>query len=553
MKMFTKKFLILSTAVVAFAFSKTNAQTVYREDFSAGIPATYTIVDVDGQAVAGNIAALFPTAWVAFTADGSVDTSALSTSWYATPGQSDDWLITDTIIIPDNGDDVLLSWDGEAIDPDFQDGYEVRISNTTKNVAGCLANPALFTIAHEEATVGGTKRSVDISAYAGDTVFIAFRNNSTDQFILSIDNIHVYQPAAVDAGLASIISPESGCGLSSAEAITVRIANSGIAALAGFPVSYSINGGAAVTENVAGPINVGDTLDYTFTQTADFSTAGAYDIVVIVDATGDTLFTDNNMAAISIESVLSNDLTTNISVGFEPADDLTGWAFEDANGDAVTWAIINTLSHSGTQCIRKAGSGAADDDWLYTPCLGLVTGQQYTVEFWYKQFDATTPCDLSVHMGAEQNGASMTTQISAINNPADDQYYFASLGFTAASNDVYHIGFHGTSAAGSAALRLDDIVIRKGAPTPVGIGRNTLNANVNLYPNPTSGEVTLEINSTIADYKVSVLDILGREVKSFETTSTTNKIDLTNASNGVYFVKIQSGDQFLTKKITLNK
>ena len=51
--------------------------------------------------------------------------------------------------------------------------------------------------------------------------------------------------------------------------------------------SYYINGGATVTENVSTPLLSGASTSYSFTQTADLSTPGPYEITAYVTLTGD--------------------------------------------------------------------------------------------------------------------------------------------------------------------------------------------------------------------------------------------------------------------------
>lgn len=165
------------------------------EDFSGGIPSEYAVFDEDGNAVASNLSGIFTDAWVARIAAGSADTSVLSTSWYTPAGTSDDWIITGAITIPSGASDLFLSWEGEAIDPAYPDGYEVYISTTTQSVAGCLANTAVFTIPAEDSLI--TPRNIDISSYIGQTIYVGFRNNSTDMFILSIDDVKVYSTTTV--------------------------------------------------------------------------------------------------------------------------------------------------------------------------------------------------------------------------------------------------------------------------------------------------------------------------------------------------------------------
>ena len=62
----------------------------------------------------------------------------------------------------------------------------------------------LFSIAQEEDE--WTSRSVDLAAYAGQTIYVAFRLTSTDMSQLWIDDISVREPAQYDMQLVSFQS-----------------------------------------------------------------------------------------------------------------------------------------------------------------------------------------------------------------------------------------------------------------------------------------------------------------------------------------------------------
>jgi hypothetical protein len=113
---------------------------------------------------------------------------AYSTSWYEPVGMADDWLVTPQITLGPSSD---LSWETWAPDAAYPDGYEVRISTAGPDVAGFMANPALFTIADEASTF--TSHTVDLAAagYMNEAVYIAFRNNSNDEFVLVVDDVQV--------------------------------------------------------------------------------------------------------------------------------------------------------------------------------------------------------------------------------------------------------------------------------------------------------------------------------------------------------------------------
>jgi hypothetical protein len=78
---------------------------------------------------------------------------------------------------------------------------------------------------------------------------------------------------------------------------------------------------------------------------------------------------------------------------------------------------------------------------------------------------------------------------------------------------------------------------------------------VKIYPNPTSGLVSITFNS-IENGSIIVVDILGRNVFQQVLTEAKNsiKLDLNNLQAGVYFIKIYDNEATLsTHKITIIK
>ena len=80
---------------------------------------------------------------------------------------------------------------------------------------------------------------------------------------------------------------------------------------------------------------------------------------------------------------------------------------------------------------------------------------------------------------------------------------------------------------------------------PVGLDESTIpNKLITLYPNPTNGLVRIEIpNQTIQNIKV--YDLQGQLIK--ETIE--NQFDLSNVSNGTYFIKAQTKQGFYSYKL----
>ncbi|MFC2114549.1 PKD domain-containing protein [Bacteroidota bacterium] len=74
------------------------------------------------------------------------------------------------------------------------------------------------------------------------------------------------------------IMTTSGCGAGNTESITVLIKNNGSQAVSSIPVRYKVNSQSVVSETIGQSLSPGNTLQYTFTQTADFSTYGFFEI-----------------------------------------------------------------------------------------------------------------------------------------------------------------------------------------------------------------------------------------------------------------------------------
>jgi hypothetical protein len=159
------------------------------EDFELGaFRPGWSLINVDGLTPDANVSFVTDAFVVIDQFEPGMNFGAYSTSWYAPAGQADDWVITPQITL---GMASVLSWEAWAPDATFPDGYEVRISTAMPVVADFMANPALFTIANEADVF--TPHMVDLAAagYMNEAVYIAFRNNSNDEFVLVVDNVQI--------------------------------------------------------------------------------------------------------------------------------------------------------------------------------------------------------------------------------------------------------------------------------------------------------------------------------------------------------------------------
>jgi hypothetical protein len=182
------------------------SQTYYLEDFdgipgpTAGGAGTYTFApgfflrNVDNRTPAATVSYVNE-AWERREDFGSnvVDSVAFSNSYYSPIGGADDFMWTPAQTILPN---TTLFWNAKAYDPAYPDGYEVRIMTGTPPTGGTgvignqvTNSTVVFSIVSESSS--WVNHSVPMSAYAGQSVYIGFRNNSNDKFILVIDDIEL--------------------------------------------------------------------------------------------------------------------------------------------------------------------------------------------------------------------------------------------------------------------------------------------------------------------------------------------------------------------------
>jgi hypothetical protein len=84
----------------------------------------------------------------------------------------------------------------------------------------------------------------------------------------------------------------------------------------------------------------------------------------------------------------------------------------------------------------------------------------------------------------------------------------------------------------------------------LGLKTNSVNS-AKVYPNPTAGEFTVELNNT-SEKTVEVVDVTGRIISSSTSSQEVVNVNISNLANGVYYLKIKSNTSFEVIKVVKN-
>lgn len=73
-------------------------------------------------------------------------------------------------------------------------------------------------------------------------------------------------------------------------------------------------------------------------------------------------------------------------------------------------------------------------------------------------------------------------------------------------------------------------------------------SNINIYPNPTKGALVIELNNA-TNNNIQVLDVTGRLILEKNATADRTELNISDLSNGIYYVRILSGNTVEVRKI----
>lgn len=299
-----KKSILITAAL--FMSACIHAQIIFSESFgslalqsytaSSGttqyttIPAAFSLINDGHNNNVGasnnpnapfHIAALKTTGWAVNYNSLENDTFLVSTSWFDTTTlAANRWVITPPIT--NIAANTILTWLAKSPDAGFADGYEVYGTNKTGTLtaADFTIGDRLLVVTAENAA--WTRRSVNLGAFAGQTLRFAFRNNSTNKFQLWIDDIEVKTLALnLDGGITSVQSQKYIL-TNVNDTVRAHYTNNGATTINTVTLNYKYGTSSAVTQvfTFANGLSYGQNVECKFTFPYSFSSPGYYPLKV---------------------------------------------------------------------------------------------------------------------------------------------------------------------------------------------------------------------------------------------------------------------------------
>lgn len=184
------KSCILAVLMLSAVATVQAQNIVFSCDFEEGMPNEFACYDLDGNTPSRSMKSYGLTdgvAWAAYIDTLTDNTAAYSGSWYKTPAQSNDWLVTSAIAVDDVRN--ILSWKTYALDANHPDGYAVYVSEVGNKPENFIDEPVYVVAAEKNEW---QQHYVSLAPWVGKSVYVAFVNNSTNCNILALDDISVY-------------------------------------------------------------------------------------------------------------------------------------------------------------------------------------------------------------------------------------------------------------------------------------------------------------------------------------------------------------------------
>ena len=398
-------------------------------------------------------------------------------------------------------------------------------------------------------------------------------------------NMQIIYGVPYNLSVDSIDGPESPAILTDSESVTATVSNVGDNDVTNFQMTLEVDGVVVATEDFTGTLASGESTQFTFATTYDFSEGGDYNVTVSVNFEQDEDLSNNSVSQV-VTCVASGDCPDEYELPivwrenfecYDPfaIDNIEGWTIIDNDG-GTTWgangvdftnesyvgagiifnyplatpvggdaSVWNT--YEGNQGLYFFASGAnattiPNDDWMISPEFSMDGVTTPILSFWAKSLTDQYGLErFQIGVGTTTNPSDFTiiTPGSYVEPPTQWTQYQYDLSAYEGQNIRLAIHYMGND---SFVLMMDNFVIEG----TLGV-TNYSSLEMSLYPNPVDQNyVTIETPIS-GSKEIEVFDLLGKKV--IDVNSSSNQLDISQLNSGVYMVRVTVGNQSSTTKL----
>ena len=490
---------------------------------------------------------------------------ASSWSWSTVAMHADAWLISPKFVLPNvTNDSLTFAW-WETTNSGYPDSYSVVISTTTSDTA------AFTTVLRPYDTASGTwtMRTVDLTAYAGQSVYLAFHHVDYNENYLLIDDISLFQgayvPPAPDTLTVTFAVNDATMGTTVPAPGTYQY-------ITGDTVSFQpvANPGYHFNNWVMSAAGQTDTLAPNYVSVYflanSFMSYGTVTLTALFEADSTGTVTNPTVATNAATAVGETNATLHATITNPDDVTITAKGFEWKTTTGGTYTQIagtgtgntftadltgltpNTgytfkafITYNGTTVYGCEMTFTTEDQQQTCPAptnleeTGVIIDKApgYLFVRWTDNAGASQ-WNLQYRIQGTQDWTTMVVNTTEVDIMGELE-----------ANETYELRVQAICGDG---LVSDWSNILVAVAQGVGIDNYTLDNTVTVFPNPTSGVVQIK-NEEWRIENVEVYDAYGKLLNVVNVNGNAAAIDMSDYAEGIYFLKVKTDNGMVTKRV----
>jgi len=366
---------------------------------------------------------------------------------------------------------------------------------------------------------------------------------------------------SLDLSLVSIDSPFGTAEFTDSEVVTITILNSGSESISNFDLSVQVDGGDTITETYSGSLDGGESDQFTFGQSFDFSSVGSHEIIATGILDGDEALSNNSLT-VTINTTAEVECPELYSLpylnDFNDEESFNSCnTFVDSDGDGNGWTSVAFTIDDGNSVADSQsynGSALTPDNWLIMGPIDMTNVNDATLSWKVRGIDPNW-CgeNYSVYVSDSNDIGSFTSSslyydetISSISDACGNTLADRTFDISSAAGQEIYVGFRHYDISDMFRLNIDDVAINSNSLSSNDYTDN----NINYFYNQITRK--LEISSTEIIKNIEIINLLGQKVISDDINNLIYNVDLANLSSSIYIVNIEGNSGFKTFKLQIN-